>query len=64
MDARRAQEAAQKADAAGLCLSGLNRWTFQRAGAALPRARTTPQWRLRLVTGQMPPLRDLRQPSP
>jgi hypothetical protein len=47
MAARRAQEAAHKADAA----------------AALPRARTMPQLRLRLVTGQMPSLRDLRQLS-
>jgi hypothetical protein len=36
MAARRAQEAAHKADAAGLCLSGLNKWTFQLAGAASP----------------------------
>jgi hypothetical protein len=33
---QRAPEVAHKADAASLCLLGLNRWTFQRPGAALP----------------------------
>jgi hypothetical protein len=36
----------------------------RRTGTALPRDRTMPLWRLRLVAGQMPSLRDPRHHSP
>jgi hypothetical protein len=51
MAAKRAQEAAQKADAAGLFLFWFDRWTLQQAGAALPRDRTIPQGRLDVPIG-------------